>query len=71
MGVSQVSSTRTGIGEGSYNRHDNPVKGRGARWIEHHARHIEKIIVKPCAGKPHARFERGSLETGWCKPVPR
>ena len=24
----------------------------------------EKIIGKPCAGKPHARFERGSQETG-------
>src|SRR5208283_3555791 len=23
------------------------------------ASHIRKIIVKPCAGKPHARFERG------------
>ncbi len=23
-----------------------------------------KIIVKPCAGKPHARFERGFMETG-------
>ncbi len=23
-----------------------------------------QIIVKPCAGKPHARFERGILETG-------
>ena len=33
------------------------------RWC--HARHIKKIIVKPCAGKPHARFERGSMETGW------
>jgi hypothetical protein len=71
MGVSQMSSTKAGIGEGSYNRHDNPVKGRGAHRIGHHARHIRKIIVKPCAGKPHARFERGSLETGWRKPVPR
>jgi group II intron reverse transcriptase/maturase len=24
----------------------------------------QKIIVKPCAGKPHARFERGLMETG-------
>ena len=23
------------------------------------ASHTSKIIVKPCAGKPHARFERG------------
>jgi hypothetical protein len=71
MGVSQVSSTGAGIGEGSDNRNDNPMKGRGAYWFGHHARHIEKIIGKPCAGKPHARFERGSLETGWHKPVPR
>ena len=71
MGVSQVSSKRAGIGEGGYNRHDNPVKGRGALLVGHHARHIKKIIGKPCAGKPHARFERGSLETGWRKPVPR
>jgi len=71
MGVGQVSSTRAGIGEGSDNRRDKPVKGRGAHRVEHHARHIRKIIVKPCAGKPHARFERGSLETGWRKSVPR
>ena len=24
-----------------------------------------KIIVKPYAGKPHVRFERGLMETGW------
>jgi RNA-directed DNA polymerase len=29
------------------------------------ASRISKIIVKPCAGKPHARFERGLLKTGW------
>jgi len=27
----------------------------------------QKIIVKPCAGNPHARFERGLMETG--RPV--
>jgi hypothetical protein len=32
--------------------------------IGRHARHIKKIIVKPCAGKPQARFERGLMETG-------
>jgi hypothetical protein len=69
--VCQVGSTGAGIGEGSYNRHDNPVKGRGAHRIGHHARHIAKIVVKPCAEKPHVRFERGGLETGWRKPVPR
>jgi hypothetical protein len=26
--------------------------------------HVRKIIVKPCAGKPQARFERGFMETG-------
>jgi hypothetical protein len=64
MGVSQVSATRAGDGKGGDNWHDNPVKGRGTRPFGHYARHIEKIIGKPCAGKPHARFERGSLETG-------
>jgi hypothetical protein len=28
------------------------------------ASRISKIIVKPCAGKPRARFERGLLKTG-------
>ena len=28
------------------------------------ASHTKKIIGKPCAGKLHARFERGFLETG-------
>jgi hypothetical protein len=64
IGVSQVCSTRAGIGEGSYNRLDTPVKGRDAHLIGHPARHITKIIVKPCAGKPQARFERGLMETG-------
>ena len=29
------------------------------------ASHTPKIIVKPYAGKPHVRFERGYMETGW------
>src|SRR5271169_1533155 len=29
------------------------------------ASHPKKIIGKPCAGKLHARFERGLLKTGW------
>src|SRR5450759_341582 len=41
---------------------------RGPSRIEHgngrRARHIKKIVVKPCAGKPQARFERGLMETG-------
>jgi hypothetical protein len=64
IGASQVCSTTVGIGEGGYSRHDNPVKGRIRRGIGHHARYIKKTIVKPCAGKPQARFERGLMETG-------
>ena len=26
-------------------------------------KHSEEVIGKPCAGKPHARFERGPQET--------
>lgn len=25
----------------------------------------EKTVGKPCAGNPHARFERGSQMVGW------
>src|SRR5450759_4316729 len=36
--------------------------------IEHgngrRARHVKKIVVKPCAGKPQAQFERGLMDTG-------
>ena len=36
------------------------------------ASHTQKIIVKPCAGKRHARFERGTGEEGkperWSRP---
>jgi len=64
IGVRQVRSQSAGFGEGSDNRDDNPVKGRIAPGVECHARHIKKIIVKLCAGKPHAQFERGLMETG-------
>jgi hypothetical protein len=64
IGVSQVSFTTAGVGEGGYNRSDAPVKGRIALASGRHARHIKKIIVKPYAGKPHVRFERGLMETG-------
>jgi len=67
IGVSQVHSTTVTFGEGDYDRSDAPVKGRIAMGIGRHARHIKKIIVKPCAGKLHARFERGLLKTGWRK----
>jgi len=62
--VSQVLSHPAGFGEGCHNRSDAPVKGRIALGVERHARHIKKIIVKPYAGKPHVRFERGFMETG-------
>jgi len=64
IGVRQVRSHAAGFGEGGNNRNDNPVKGRVAVGVERHARHIKKIIVKPYAGKPHVRFERGLMETG-------
>jgi hypothetical protein len=65
MDVCQVRASAMDSGEGSYRRSDDPSKGRNrsVRW--RHARHVKKIIVKPCAGKPHARFERGLMETGW------
>ena len=64
MDVCQVRSSAVDSGEGVYRRSDDPSKGPipPARW--RHARHIKKIIVKPCAGKPQARFERGLMETG-------
>jgi hypothetical protein len=65
IGVGQVRSTSAGFGEGRDNRTDHPVKGRIAPGVDCHARHIKKIIVKLCAGKPHAQFERGLMETGW------
>jgi len=65
IGVRQVGVTSARFGEGSYSRPDTPVKGPIVQVVGYHARHIQKIIVKPCAGKPHARFERGLMETGW------
>jgi len=66
MDVRQVRSSAMESGEGRYRRIDDPSKGPilSVRW--RHARHIKKIIVKPCAGKPQARFERGLMETGRC-----
>jgi len=65
IGVCQVRLSGMGSGEGMDRRSDDPSKGPilSVRW--RHARRIKKIIVKPCAGKPHARFERGLMETGW------
>src|SRR5450432_1728917 len=64
MDVGQVRLSATESGKGWYRRSDDPSKGQtlSVRW--RHARPIKKIIVKPCAGKPQARFERGLMETG-------
>jgi len=64
IGVRQGRLHLTGFGEGYDNRGDDSVKGRIATGVGCHARHIKKIIVKPYAGKPHVRFERGFMETG-------
>ena len=41
------------------------ILGAARRWQNRRrARGAVKTIVKPCAGKPHARFERRWLETG-------
>src|SRR6266481_2948480 len=59
MDVSQGRASAMRVGEGWHRRTDAPLKGllSSARW--RHACHIQKIIVKPYAGKPHVRFERG------------
>jgi len=64
FGVCHVGPPCAGVGEGRYTRADAPVKGRITHPVGHHARHIKNTIVKPCAGKPQARFERGLMETG-------
>ena len=64
MGVCQVRPEFVGYGEGMDHRSDILVKGPIPTGMGRHARHIKKIIVKPCAGKPQARFERGLMETG-------
>ena len=64
IGVRPVGSQPAGLGESCYSRTDTLVIGRIAQRLGCHARHITKIIVKPCAGKPQARFERGLMETG-------
>jgi hypothetical protein len=64
IGVRQVRPRLAGFGASSDSRTDTPVKGRIAKGVGRHARHIKKIIVKPYAGKPHVRFERGFMETG-------
>ena len=63
MDVCQVGMVRNESGEGSYRWHDTAPKGLIA-LARCCARRVQKIIGKPCAGKRHARFERGILETG-------
>jgi hypothetical protein len=65
IGVCPVGPYSAGSGEGSHNWLDTLVKGPIRQDVGCHARHITKIIGKPCAGKPQARFERGLMETGW------
>jgi hypothetical protein len=64
MDVCQVARRTLGAGEGNHNRSDAPANGLNFGASLCHARHIKKIIVKPYAGKPHVRFERGFMETG-------
>jgi len=64
MDVRQVRLSAMDLGEGSYRWSDDPPKGLSSSVRRRHARHIQQIIVKPCAGKPQARFERGLMETG-------
>ena len=65
MDVCQVHASTMGSGEGSHRRSDDSLKGPRPSRRQCHARHIKKIIVKACARKPQARFERGLMETGW------
>ena len=60
----QIISRGCGFGGSGCNRSDVPVNGRIVLGTRQHARHIEKIIVKPYTGKPHIPFERGFMETG-------
>ena len=63
MDVRQVRAATLVLGEGWYRRRDAPLQGLIPSVGRRHARHIKKIIVKLCAGKPHAQFERGLMET--------
>jgi hypothetical protein len=64
MSACQMESKPVAGGEGIYMWSDDSTNGQRGRRQDNHARHIEKIIVKPYAGKPHVRFERRFLETG-------
>ena len=45
---------------------NKPSKGPITDARQGQACHVPQTIVKPCAGKPQARFERGLMETGLC-----
>ena len=64
IGARQVARLHDAAGEGSDRRSDAPLKDQPGPRQRRHARRIQKIIVKPYAGKPHVRFERRFLETG-------
>ena len=64
MGVCQVARRPHVAGASCDRRRDDPLKGQTALGAWRHARRIQKIIVKPYAGKPHVRFERRFVETG-------
>ena len=51
MDAGQVFWSHAGLGEGSNNRSDKPVKGQEGQKVRQHARHIKKIIVKAVCGK--------------------
>ena len=71
MDVCQVGIGRREPGEVQYGWCDEPSTGLNLLARCFHARHVKKTIGKPCAGKPHARFERGILETDLRKLAPR
>jgi hypothetical protein len=65
-----------GVGSGQRGvRHSPAISSRdGPAQVDGHreipgASHTNKIIVKPCAGKPHARFERGDPSALPAPPV--
>jgi hypothetical protein len=64
MDACQVRSLAMESGEGSHRRSDDPLKNPRPSMRWRHARHVKKIVVRPCAGKPQARFERGLMEAG-------
>ncbi len=64
IGACQVARLPGVAGKSCHKWGDDPLRGQTAVGVWRHARRIQKIIVKPYAGKPHVRFERRFLETG-------